>query len=554
MNNVVVSEWAESRFPLYTADSIQSLYSTSNLPMYKIHESLTVLIAIVSGEGVLNADDGQTTYELMEGNVILLPAHRHAVLIANRTQPLHAYKLVIGTMEQARSALSGAMMRKSEVAFNSNIQFFPHEPASVAKVEELYIHRSPESETRHVKNQIVFHQIILQLLDLQESKYAASEQPSMERSMAYLENHYSDKITRERLAEIAGVSKSHYSTLFKQLTGFSPNEYLSRLRVHRAKELLLNGTGTLREIALKVGYKDEFYLSRRFKQQTGASPSAFNRSSFQRVAVWLTPYASHLLLLGLEPAVMISDNSEYVNTDGLQPPQTMVFINADSAVEQMKSVLLDNNIELIFAASQHLYEYGLNAGQLRAVAPIMEISWMEIGWKEHLRRIAQVIQRSERAERWLAEFEQEERTARSLVQQSGASDEILTILVIKPEQLLVYGARNIGYVMYQSLGLRPPARIQQEIEKLGDQLHSIPIDISELADYAGERILVTVFPDVKGSTAHSEAIFNSPYWNELPAVQRNCIHHLDKDEWIPYNPVSIRLQLQRAVALFTVHQ
>lgn len=548
MNNVVDSEWAESRFPLYTADNIHSLYSTSNLPLYKINENLTVLIAIAGGKGILKA--GDQIYELAEGSALLLPAHSDANLISNRLHSLHAYKLIIGTREQTRSLPSGAMTRKSEVASGSGILFFPYEPSIVADVEELYVHRSPESEARHVRNQILFHQVLLQLLERQESKHAASEQPSMERSITYLENHYSEKITSERLAEIAGVSRSHYSILFKQLTGFSPNEYLSRLRVHRAKELIINGSITLREIALKVGYKDEFYLSRRFKQETGAAPSGYNPGSIKRVAVVLTPYASHLLLLGLEPSVIISDNSEYVNADGLQPPQTMMFISGDSSKELMNSVLLDHNIELIIAASQHLNHFGINAEHLRAVAPIVEISWMEIGWKEHFRLIAQVIERSDRAECWLAEFEQEEQAGRLQVQQSSVATEVLTILVIKPEKLLVYGARNVGYVMYQSLGLQPPARIKQEIEKLGDQLHSIPIELSELPEYAGDRILVIVFPDVKGSTVHSEAIFNSSYWYELPAVQRNSVHHLDIDEWIPYNPVSIRLQLQRAIELF----
>jgi AraC-like DNA-binding protein/ABC-type Fe3+-hydroxamate transport system substrate-binding protein len=552
VTNMVGSEWAESHFPLYTADSILSIYSTSNLPLYEINERSTVLIAIASGKGSLQTNDHM--YELMEGSVILLPAHTEAAIIANLQHPLHVYKLVISTREQTSSLTAGAMIRKSEAASSSNIQFFPYEPAITASVEELYIHRLPENEIRHVQNQIVFHQIILQLLEGQEAKNASSEKPSMESSISYLENHYSDKITREQLAGIAGVSASHYSILFKQNTGFSPNEYLSRLRVHRAKELLLSGSGTLREIALKVGYKDEFYLSRRFKQQTGAAPSAYNRGSFQRVAVLLTPYACHLLLLELEPAVLISESSEYVNTFGLQPPQTMMFINTTSSAEQVKTSLLENNIELIIAASQHLHHYGLNGEHLRAVAPIVEISWMELGWKEHLRLIAQVIQRSDKAEQWLADFEKEEQAARSLVQQSRAANEIITILVIKPEELLVYGVRNVGCVIYQSLGLQPPARIKQEMEMRGDQFHSIPIEISELADYTGDRILVIVFPDVKGSTAHSETIFKSYYWSKLPAVQHNQVHLLDRDEWIPYNPLSIRLQLQRAVALFTGNQ
>ncbi|WP_068496903.1 AraC family transcriptional regulator [Paenibacillus kribbensis] len=551
MNNVV-SEWAESHFPLYTADSIHSLYCTSNLPMYTIHESVTMLIAIASGKGTLQVDD--QTYELMEGSVILLPANSHAALITNLLQPLHAYKLSIRTHEQGSPMPESTMIRKSEVASNPNVQFFPCEPVIVTHVEELYIHRSPASEARHVQNQIMFHQIILQLLEQMEAKYAADEQPSMERSIAYLEHHYSQKITREQLAAIAGVSRSHYSIQFKQLTGFSPNEYLSRLRVHRAKELLISGSGTLREIAQKVGYKDEFYLSRRFKQHTGASPSSYNRGSFQRVAVLLTPYASHLLLLGLEPAVTIAESSEYVNAADLQPPQTMMFIDTNCSGDQVNSVLLNTNIELIIAAQQHLHEYGLNSEHLRAAAPIVEISWMEMGWKEHLRRIAQAIQRSEQAEQWLAAFEEEERAARSLVQQSTIVNEIITIVVMKPEGLFVYGARNVGYVIYQSLGLQPPELIGQEMKRLGDQFHSVSIEISELADYAGSRLLVIMFPDEKGSTAHTEMIFKSPYWSRLPAVQRNCVHLLDRDEWVPYNPVSIRLQLQRALALFTSNQ
>ncbi|WP_407872231.1 helix-turn-helix domain-containing protein [Paenibacillus sp. P36] len=552
MVNNANSEWAESHFPFYTADSIQSLYSTSNIPQYKLNENLTALIAIAGGKGVLRAKDNQT-YELMEGSVILLPAFFEASLIANASFPLHAFKLLINTQDQARFLQEGALLRKSEVTASANIQFFPYEPGIVANMEELYIHRLPISETRHVQNQIKFHQILLQLLEHQAAKHAASEQPTMERSIAYLENHYIEKITREHLAAIAGVSVSHYSTLFKQHTGFSPNEYLSRLRVHRAKELLMNGSSTLREIALKVGYKDEFYLSRRFKQQTGASPSGFVQGTFQRVAVWLTPYASHLLLLELEPAVTISDSSEFVNTTELQP-QTMIFIDTNSTSEQVKTDLLNANIELIIAAKEHLHHFGLNPEYLRVVAPIAEISWMEMGWKEHLRLIARSIQRSDRAETWLADFEKEEQAARSLIQQTAVAKEILTILVIKPGKLLIYGGRNVGYVMYQSLGLQPPVRIEHEMRRHGDQFHSIPIELSELDEYVGSRILVIVFPDDNGSIAHSELVFNSPYWNKLPAVERNHVHHLDRDEWIPYNPVSIRLQLQRAIALFTGNQ
>ncbi len=548
----ILSEWVKSHFPLYTADGIHSLYSTSDYPVFNIDERLVVIIAVASGNGTLTI--GNQAYELTEGSVILLPSYSNAVLAAPPAQPLHAYKLLLGTREQTRPFPAGAMIRTSEVASSSTVTFVQYEPAIVAWMEELYMHRLPAHEARHVWNQIIFHQIVLKLLEHQEARFAVNEEPSMGRSIDYLENHFHDKISREQLASIAGVSPSHYSFLFKQITGFSPNEYLSRLRLHRAMELLISGSGTLREIALKVGYKDEFYLSRRFKQQTGAAPSGYNRVTFQRVAVLLAPYSSHLLLLGLEPSVTISESSEYLNAADMEPPQSMFFLNTDSSAEQVTSILIEKRIELIVAANEHFDQYGLNPRHLRAAAPIVEISWMGLGWKDHLRLIARAIQRSDRAETWLAAFEREEREGREMLHRHEADKETVSIFVIKPDKLLVYGARNAGYVIYQSLGLQPPAIIAREIKQHGERFHSLPIELSELLNYAGDRLLVIVFPDERGSTAHSELVFRSPYWLSLPAVEGGRVSQLEMDDWIPYNPVSIRLQLHRAIALFTGHQ
>lgn len=549
----VVPEWVESRFPLYAVSSIHSLYCTSNLPEHNMIDELTVLVAIAAGKGTLRIDD--RAYKLETGSIIVLPAHADAVLVAELPQPLHAYKLVIRGVEQHSGSAAGAMMRSSEIASTAAVQIYADEPGIVADIEELYTHRLPVSEMRHVQNQIIFHQLIYRILERQNTELESDEQPSMERSIAYLEHHFAEKITREQLAKAAGVSTSHFSVLFKQHTGFSPSEYLSRLRVHRAKELLISGSGTLREIALKVGYKDEFYLSRRFKQHTGISPSDFTRGKVQQVAVLLAPYASHLLLLGLAPTVTITETSEYVHTVE-SDPQGMNFIDIRSSAEQLKTVLLSRQVELIIAATEHLREYGLNAEQLRVVAPVVEIAWMEMGWKEHLRLIARAIQRSERAEQWLAEFEQEEQQARQQIRNNPAGEEIISIFVIKPEGVFVYGARNVGYVFYRSLGLRPPALIEAEIRKQGDQFHSVSVELSELDLYAGSeaRILVIVYPDEKGNTVHSEQFFESSYWSGLSAVKQKKVDVLHVDDWVPYNPVSVRLQLQRAVDLLTSYQ
>ncbi|GGG20295.1 helix-turn-helix domain-containing protein [Paenibacillus aceti] len=550
----IVPEWVESRFPLYAVSSIHSLYCTSSMPLHPIHEDSAVLIAIAGGRGILSAYD--QIYELEEGSIMLVPAHIDAVLRAKLPHPLHAYKLVIHAYEQERGGAAGALVRSSEIVSSSIFRYYPTKTEMITHIEELYTHRLPVSELRHVQNQLLLHQLLLELLEQQNAGFEAAEtdsQPSIDRSIAYLEMHYSERITREKLAAMAGVSHSHFSILFKQQTGFSPSEYLSRLRVHRAKELLLSESGTLREIAQKVGYKDEFYLSRRFKQQTGISPSAYTQDGVQRVAALLSPYASHLLMLGVEPTVTLTDTSEYVNTADLQP-QLMKLIDIHSPLEQVKTMLLHNHVELIIAATEHLQQYGLSSEQLRAIAPVVEIAWMKLGWKEHLRLIARAIQRSERAEQWLHEFEQEERVARLQLEHTPVAEEIITILVVKPEGLFVYGGRNVGYVIYQSLGLQPPALIAEEMSRQGDQFHSVMIEETDLGRYAGSRILVVVYPDEKGEKVHADDFFRSTSWMALPAVQQHKVDFLDVDEWVPYNPVSIRLQLQRALVLLGGYQ
>ncbi|THF75517.1 helix-turn-helix domain-containing protein [Cohnella fermenti] len=537
----------ESRFPLYSVNSIRSVYLTSSRPAIELMDRNPAVIAVADGEGSLQA--ANLSFELKTGSLLLLPRSLPVSLTASRNRPLHVYKLTIGIHE--RSEPPYALIRESEFVANGKIFLLESAPSILSRMEELFRNRLADSEARHLRNQLLLHQILIELLEAREPKPSPGEQPSMERSLAYLESSSSERITRGLLAEMAGVSPSHYSILFKQLTGLSPNDYLSRLRLNRAKELLLGGSGTLREIAQKVGYKDEFYLSRRFKQQTGASPSGYNGGSIGRIAVLLAPYASHLMLLGVEPTVLLSETNEYVNAEDVQPPRSMKFVNVGSEIEQIRAALVQNGIELIIAADEHLRELGLRAEQLRVVAPVMRISWMELGWREHLRLIASLLRRSDAAEQWLEEFSEEERVARELVHRGELAKEAVTIFVIKPEQLLVYGGRNVGCIIYHSLGLTPPERIRQELEERGDRFHSVPIRISDLPLYAGDRILVIVWPDAAGSTAHSGNVFGSAEWKELPAVKNGRVHELEMDDWVPYNPVSIRLQLRRAVALFT---
>lgn len=91
----------------------------------------------------------------------------------------------------------------------------------------------------------------------------------------YLESHYADDISLEDVAEQVNISPQYFSKLIKKTTGFNFIDWLSMLRVKKAKELLTNSNLTVKEVCFMVGYKDPNYFSRIFKKRIGITPSEY---------------------------------------------------------------------------------------------------------------------------------------------------------------------------------------------------------------------------------------------------------------------------------------
>jgi AraC family transcriptional regulator len=85
--------------------------------------------------------------------------------------------------------------------------------------------------------------------------------------------HLGETISLDKLADVAGLSRSHFSRMFKQSKGVSPGNYLVRRRVERTMELLTGTDVSLAEIALTVGFSDQSHYSRSFRKHVGIWPA-----------------------------------------------------------------------------------------------------------------------------------------------------------------------------------------------------------------------------------------------------------------------------------------
>lgn len=95
------------------------------------------------------------------------------------------------------------------------------------------------------------------------------------RLTAHIQEHLHELNSVSRLAEKSGYTRSHFSRLFRDQTGLSPQTYIINARIALAKELLRGTSLTVSEIAGRAGYGDIFRFSKQFKQRTHLSPSQY---------------------------------------------------------------------------------------------------------------------------------------------------------------------------------------------------------------------------------------------------------------------------------------
>jgi AraC-like DNA-binding protein len=90
---------------------------------------------------------------------------------------------------------------------------------------------------------------------------------------------YDQPLDLTAMAAAAGFSRYHFAREFRTAFGETPGAYLSRRRVERAKDLLVNANLTVTEICMVVGFSSLSSFSRRFSELVGCSPSEYRRTA-----------------------------------------------------------------------------------------------------------------------------------------------------------------------------------------------------------------------------------------------------------------------------------
>ncbi|MEL7567514.1 MAG: AraC family transcriptional regulator [Dehalobacterium sp.] len=110
-------------------------------------------------------------------------------------------------------------------------------------------------------------------------KYLIKE--DLPESVAYIQKHYAQDIKLERLAQIEHYQVNYYCEWFKRTMFCTPMEYLKKVRIEHAKELLLGTNLSILQIAWEVGYSHQSSLTRAFKEIEHITPEEFRQKNMK---------------------------------------------------------------------------------------------------------------------------------------------------------------------------------------------------------------------------------------------------------------------------------
>ncbi|WP_255952153.1 substrate-binding domain-containing protein [Streptomyces odontomachi] len=214
---------------------------------------------VLPGRGVRAAADGATACALFAEDP-------PALLVVDKTLPdMDGFELV----ERLRETTG-------QVAGQPGVPVLMLSSSGFTWAEARRAVRHPEVVLlgRDVLTDAETAQLLTQMLQRTDSATQRTYAP-VRYALAYLEQHYRHRFSRRQVAEAAGLSEDHLGRLFHREMGVTLWEYLTRLRIERAKQRLEHSDDSVQTVARAVGFHDRAYFSRVFHRVTGLAPHAY---------------------------------------------------------------------------------------------------------------------------------------------------------------------------------------------------------------------------------------------------------------------------------------
>ena len=142
-------------------------------------------------------------------------------------------------------------------------------------IQELQLCRPRYDELISLQLRNIF--VLISRAIMSAKKFSSTSEKEVAFAMHYFRKNYNTEISIEEYSESRGLSNCWFIQCFKEITGSSPLQYILKLRISNAQNLLENTDYTITEIANMVGYTNSLYFSRLFHKYIGMSPKEYRK-------------------------------------------------------------------------------------------------------------------------------------------------------------------------------------------------------------------------------------------------------------------------------------
>jgi AraC-like DNA-binding protein/ABC-type Fe3+-citrate transport system substrate-binding protein len=532
-------EWDRLSFRL---QSVQVLKGSEEvcLPQQLL---FTYALAVVTGGSVQFIRDHRQ-YELAAGSALLcLPEQTCGTV--QPAQSLEMYIFYFDVYAYGNSADGDCAPLRDARLFQGDgrLPFSPSQELS-AKCSELLLLSGQADRGIGFRAQLDFQELLygLRTGSLQRPKDMAS---ALERAKHYIEEHYTEALTVEQLAQSADFSSKYFVDLYKKKYGKSALDYAAELRLQQAKRMMAESGAKLRDIAHKVGYADEFYFSRKFKKMIGVPPAVYMKSRRRKLAVYTPALLGQLLPLNITPyaAALHPKWTEYYYRN--YRADIPVHISAYRSNQEWQAnieQLRQSPADLILATPGLPSE---ECSELERIAPVYYTSLTDNGWRQQFLQLSEYLGEQWQGEQWLSAYDWEMNAAKDQLREAIGNETVVVIRMLG-SKLFLHCNQGMANMLYQGLELRPAYDCEADI-------YNVPVTPAELAELPADYLLMLIRQE-NDTLGEWKKLQNNPQWLRIPAVQRHHVRMLSSDPWREDSAYAYLRMLRQTRQLFPANR
>lgn len=229
-----------------------------------------------SGEGIFMSD--QKKYHLKEGDFFLIEPDKVISYEASQVDPWAFYwigfrgDLIKNYLNRSRISVSNPIFNITQAVQVKDL---------LSEVIEIALIKEDDDLLLNAKLLEILHYLSV-LFPAHDKKSSTGQKNSLfTYALQYIRNNFESNIEISEVADSLSIDRTYLHRLFKQELDMSPKEYLTEIRIRKAKELLTSTDYPIMIIAQSVGYDDAQQFARIFKKNLQLTPSQYRKKFLQ---------------------------------------------------------------------------------------------------------------------------------------------------------------------------------------------------------------------------------------------------------------------------------